>query len=537
MKNFEKPTSILQARQLRRTVLSAAALLSGIFLLATCAGGAAPVPRETGKSYQLVLLHTNDHHGTPLPVSGTGGLAERATYIESVREQNANVLLLDAGDVNTGSALSNMFAAEPDIRAYGMMGYDAVAMGNHEFDGSRDKLNGQIKLADSLGVPFFASNIRAGFRPLGGREYIVKDYDGFRVGIFTLTTLRTHEIAGSAGTFSGLSFKDEISTARDIAGRLRDREKADIVIALTHMGDRKESDSHVTSVELAAAVPDIDIIVDGHSHSNFEAPMSFGKTRIVTAGSRGSHVGTADISIIDGQIAQFSWQAVPVTGFAADADVADMLSPFIDGADASLKEVIGRASGPFVFENNSPRYGETAIGDMVSDSLVWYLRNVSKQDVDFAFVNGGNVRAELPAGELTREHILTVLPFDNILTVASLTGAQLQEVFDFIATIPQGNGGFPQFSSDVRYTLNVPEKTISDLTIGGAPLDPAKTYRFGIHEFLLGGGDGYTALTKANILFNTSMLLPDVVIEYIKAAGGEITPSTDGRMTVTGGAR
>jgi 5'-nucleotidase/UDP-sugar diphosphatase len=171
---------------------------------------------------------------------------------------------------------------------------------------------------------------------------------------------------------------------------------------------------------------------------------------------------------------------------------------------------------------------------MITDANVWYYRTVLNQQLDFAFHNGGNMRAELPAGPITREQVLTILPFENYLYIVSLRGSEILELFNFIATVPQGAGGFPQFSKEVRYTLNVPNQTITDLTIGGAPVDPNRIYRFCTNDYLLGGGDGYTVLTRAQDRFNASLLLSDVVMEYI-TANGTITPTLDGRMTVIGG--
>jgi 5'-nucleotidase/UDP-sugar diphosphatase len=512
------------------TLLSAAALAVAL-LLAGCASGARPVAREAGKAYELVLLHTNDTHGTVLPVDGRGGLAERATYVSQVRAANPNVLLLDAGDVNTGTAISNMFRAEPDIRAFNMMGYEAMAVGNHDVSYGRERFAAQSAMAD---FPIFTSNVMDGRDFLGGRQYVVRDYDGFRVGIFALTTLRTREIAG--GPFvAGLDFVNEIDAARSAVDRLRRREAVDIVIALTHMGDIRETDSHVTSADLAAAVPGIDVIIDGHSHSLFSEPARVGDTFIVSAGSRGFNVGTADITIVDGNIVDFSWAPVEISGFAPDAAVTEMLAPFVAGAEAALGEVVGRSEAEFVFGDRLTRYQETAIGNMVSDSIAWLVRTAFGQDVDFAFTNGGGIRAALPAGDITRGDIVTVLPFENFIYVATLSGAQVVELFDFIATIPQGNGGFPQFSREVRYTINVADRSISDLTIGGLPVDPNRTYRFGINDFNLAGGDGYVVLTGATEAFSTSTLLSDAVIGYIQSMDAPIVPTTDGRIVVVGG--
>ncbi|MDR1251266.1 MAG: 5'-nucleotidase C-terminal domain-containing protein [Treponema sp.] len=511
------------------------ASLAALFLLIPFCLLARPMS-EAGKTYELTLLHTNDHHGSVLPNGGRGGLAERAAFIKSVRAANANVLLIDAGDINTGPALSNMFAAEPDFLAYNLIGYDVATFGNHEFDGSQAKLERQLSL---IHFPFVSSNIKTVDGTfLGGHQYLVKNYEGFRVGIFGITTLRT---LVTASPDKSLTFIPEIKAALDVVDILRNREKVDVVIGITHIGDVPESDVHVTSPLLAASVPGIDIIVDGHSHSFFEAPRKVGDTFIVSSNEWGKYVGEGKLSITNGKLARFDWRPVEINNadqqiFAPDPAVTALLAPYIEKANASLKEVVGEASDTFIFGNRLTRYGETALGNMITDANVWYFKTVANQNIDFAFHNGGNMRAELPKGPLTRDQILTVLPFENYLFIVSLKGSQILDLFNYIAVIPQGNGGFPQFSKEVRYTIDVANQEIRDLTIGGLPVDPNKTYRFCTNDYLLGGGDGYTVLTRSQDPFNTSLLLSYVVIEYIHSQNGVITPYTDGRMQVIGGA-
>jgi 5'-nucleotidase/UDP-sugar diphosphatase len=491
---------------------------------------AEPIRDTAGKSAgsgELVLLHTNDHHGTALSNNGRGGLAERAAYIRAVKAFAPQVLLVDSGDINTGSALSNMFAAEPDILAYNIMGYDAVVFGNHEFDGSQEKLEKQISQAK---FPFVCSNIQKGDGTfLGGNQYLVKQYNGFSVGIFGITTLRTRIIASPDAS---LSFINEIDAAREAVDILRNREKVDVVIGLAHMGDVKESPDHITSHELAAAVPGIDIIVDGHSHSFMEHPARLGSTWVVSANEWGKYVGHGKLVIRNGSLVDFIWKPIEI---GPDQEVTAMLEPYVKKAHESLKETVGKAADTFIFGKRLTRYQETAIGNLVTDANAWYFRTIYGQHIDFAFHNGGNIRAELPAGSITREQILTILPFDNYLYIVSLKGSEIIELFDFIASIPQGAGGFPQFSADVRYTLDAEGRAIRDLTIGGAPVDPDRTYRFCTNDYILGGGDGYTVMQKARDPFNTSLLLSFVVIEYIKSQSGPISPMTDGRLTVSGG--
>jgi 5'-nucleotidase/UDP-sugar diphosphatase len=393
-------------------------------------------------------------------------------------------------------------------------------------------LKKQLALAE---FPFVSSNIKDGSRFLGEGQYLIKQYDGYTVGIFGITTLRTKV---TASPDKSLTFVPEIEAAQDAVAALK-KKKVDIIIGLTHIGDVKEYADHVTSPMLAEAVPGIDIIIDGHSHSYFEEPVKVGNTWIVTSNEWGKYVGEGVITVEAGKITGFDWKPVPIDGTLGldpDAGVVAMLEPFVTQANASLKEVVGQAAETFVFGNRLTRYGETSIGNMVTDANVWYFEHIYNQKLDFAFHNGGGIRAELPAGPITQERVLTVMPFENYLMIASLKGSDVLALFDFIATVPQGAGGFPQFSKEVRYTLDLSGGSgkITGLTIGGAPVDPEKTYRFCTNDFMLRGGDGYEALTKSDNPFNTSLLLSYVVGEYIKAAG-TIVPATDGRMTVIGG--
>jgi len=170
---------------------------------------------------------------------------------------------------------------------------------------------------------------------------------------------------------------------------------------------------------------------------------------------------------------------------------------------------------------------------MVCDANAWYFRTILHQEIDFVLQNGGNIRAELPRGPVTREQILTILPFDNYVFVASMTGGEIIELFDFIATIPLGSGGFPQFSADVRLTIDKTKApgVVSSLEIGGKPVDPNRVYRFVTNDFILGGGDGYEVMKRAGERYNSSLLLSYIVTEYIRAQK-IIHPALDGRLII-----
>jgi 5'-nucleotidase/UDP-sugar diphosphatase len=493
--------------------------------------------RESGKTYTLTVLHTNDSHGTVLPVNGQAGLAERATFINGVRARGGNVLLLDAGDINTGSALSNMFKGEIDIKAYNMMKYDAMTLGNHEFDGTLALLESQMKQAD---FPFLSANILRADGKYLAKPYIIENYDGFRVGVFGLTTLRTLKIASPDPS---LKFLDEIATAKAMVTLLRNKEKCDIVIALTHLGLTEEEKGQTTSEKLVQAVGGIDLVVDGHSHTYMQEAKYVGTTPIVSANEWVKFVGEGTFEIKDGKIVSFVWKPVQINKkgtvtYAPDPAVAAMIAPYKEKADQTLKEVVATTSAQFEFGDRLSRKKEIALGDMVNDGAMWYVKEVLKKDADFAFTNGGNIRTLLPAGPITREQITTVLPFDNWLYLTKMKGSAVLALFDYIASIPQGAGAWAQVSSEVRYTIDYsadPEKgVLKDLTIKGKPVDPDAVYTIVANDYVMGGGDGYTALKNNIGSYNTSTNLRDVVIAYARHKK-ILTPATDGRITVTGG--
>jgi 5'-nucleotidase/UDP-sugar diphosphatase len=298
------------------------------------------------------------------------------------------------------------------------------------------------------------------------------------------------------------------------------------------MGNVKEAPDHVTTTELAEVVEGIDIIIDGHSHTYMDVPVKVNDTWIVSANEWGKYVGHGKLTVSGGKLTDFFWRPIAI---GPDREVAAMIEPYVKKAGESLKEVIGTAAGDFEFGNRLPRYQETAIGNLITDANYWYFTEVQKQNLDFAFHNGGNIRDGLNKGNITREQILTILPFENYLYIVSLKGSEIIELFKFIANIPQGAGGFPQFSKEVRYTIDKQSGSVTELSIGGAPVDPDKTYRFCTNDFLLGGGDGYAILEKSTDRYNTSQLLSNIVIEYIKSRGDPVSPLTDGRLTILNG--
>ena len=297
-----------------KTLLHATAFfLTGLLL--SCTASKSVDRAGDSQLHHLVVLHTNDTHGHPLkfffyPAPDVGGLPARATVVERIREEHKNVLVLDAGDLNTGRAESNLFKAKPDIEGYNYIGYDAMVLGNHEFDNPIGVLREQMELAT---FPFISANVKSKGGDYLAKPFIIKEFAGLKLAIFGLTTKET-EIIGNPEYIKGLVFEDEIAVAKELVPKLR--RKADLVIGLVHLGIY---DSYSKgSKRLAHEVSGIDLIVDGHSHTRLDSPivvthpLTGHKTPIVQAWKWGLILGKVDLFVQNKRMIDYKFEAIPI---------------------------------------------------------------------------------------------------------------------------------------------------------------------------------------------------------------------------------
>lgn len=483
--------------------------------------------------HHLVVLHTNDHHGHPLKfphgrVQNAGGLPARASLIQKIRKENPNVLLLDAGDLNTGRSESNLFKAMPDLDGYNYLAYDAMVLGNHEFDNPLSVLRHQM---DYARFPLLSSNLRTKDGAPFAQPYILKSYPGFKVAIFGLT-LKEASILATPGNVQDLVFEDEIDTAKSLVPRLK--QEADLVIGLTHLGIF-DSPRH-GSRHLASQVSGIDVIVDGHTHTRLESPIivkdpSGGESIIVQAWKWGLVLGRLDLWIRGGKVKDYRFEAIPINleethpPIPEDPTLLKLLQPFADEAEHRLSEIIASLEVPL--SSSSARSEEAAIGNLVADSMQWFS---ARWGSDFALMNGGSVRHDLPAGPVSLKSIYDMLPFDNTIVLITLKGSEVNRLFDFMASIAEGSGAFPQFSSGVNVVLDRTTRKIGRVLIKGEPIDANRSYKIATNSYLAAGGDGYKVFLDAREKFDTAALQQPVLIEYIRSMG--LSPKVEGRITI-----
>jgi 5'-nucleotidase/UDP-sugar diphosphatase len=473
-----------------------------------------------------------------------GGLPARATLVRQIREENKNVLLLDAGDFNTGTAVSNVFHARPDIEGYNYIGYDAVALGNHEFDNPADVLKEQV---EGAAFPFLSANVRRRNGEYFAEPYIIKNFGEFKVAVFGLTTKLTEVIANPAH-IQNVVFEDEVEVARRLVPELR--KQADVVIALVHMGI---FNSLLRGSErLASEVGGIDFIVDGHSHTRLQNPIivrhmsSDHETVIVQAWKWGLLLGRLDLKIENKTVTDFEFETIPINVALAekesdgaeirrsvqepveeDPKLLALLTPYVEEVKETLSEVVGEAEERFFARD--VRHQETPLGDMVADSMLWFTKSLG---VDFAIQNGGGIRSGLPAGPITMRDIHDMLPFDNSVVVLTLEGSHVQALFDFLATISPGQGPFPQVSEGVTFAKNRLTGRCDDVLINGNPIDPNRMYKIATNSYLAAGGDGYRIFSQAAEAYDTGKMQRDVFADYIRHLGGRISPRKGSRIKI-----
>lgn len=499
----------------RRLSLFALPALAAAAVLAGCATSPA-TPPTTRAPLKLTILHTNDHHGRFWPnADGEYGLAARKTLIDRVRAEVAaaggELLLLDGGDVNTGVPESDLQDAEPDFKGMNLLGYDAIAIGNHEFDKPLAVLRKQQQWAR---FPLLSANIYGADGQRLFEPYRIFERRGYKIAVLGLTTDDTAKMV-LPDNVRGIEFRQPIAEAARLVPQLRPQ--ADMLIAATHMGHYPNGDRGVNApgdVEMARAVPGLDLVVGGHSQNPVCmlaenrrnpsyvpgqpcAPDRQNGAWIVQAHEWGKYVGRADFVIDGGKVELQRYQLLPVNlkirqpdgkkllateAIAEDAGLRSFLQPFQAAGAARLAAPVGSADGQFDGDRDRVRRQPTTMGLLIARAMV------DRTGADLALLNSGGVRDSLPAGAISYRDVLKVQPFSNTVGVLTLSGAELLDYLRIAAAMTPNSGAFPQTWG---VNMLIEGGQLKEARIGGQPIDPQRRYRLAITNFTAAGGDGY----------------------------------------------
>jgi 5'-nucleotidase / UDP-sugar diphosphatase len=498
-------------------------------LLVACT--ATPVVTSTAPAAALAgdriqLLHTDDIHGHldfETVKSGTssfdqGGLAMVAAQVSSFRARAPQrTLLVDGGDAWQGTFISNSNKGEAVTKAMSLMGYDAMTVGNHDFDWGQDVLAQRSREAS---FPFLATNLvetATGKLPAYLKPYIVKDLGIAKVGILGVTNPDSNTIV-KATSVAGLKF----GPASQIQPFLSELQRlADIIVVVAHIGS-------ADAAKLARDVPGIDVIVAAHDHAPVQTARVEGRTTIVDAGAYTQYLGRLEI-VVDPATHKMkdavrAGELVPVAAsqnLRPDPEVAAIVTARRAETDKYTSRVVGTLKSDL----DNPR-DENGIGNMIGDAFVEYGQKQGWK-TDVAFYNAAGVRAPLKSGPVTYGQLYSVLPFENTIVNVDLTGVQLKEVLEDAS----GRAGRLQIGGGRWvYQFNNPAgQRVLEATIAGAPLDPKRVYHVATIDYLLLGGDGHTWFGKG-----TKIIYGDIEVDAVAAymtAHSPLDPKVEGRIT------
>ena len=524
-----------------------------------------PVTCDTADSCtKFTVLHTNDNHGRFWHNSdGEYGMAARKTLIDELRAEIAaeggSSLLLSGGDINTGVPESDLQDAEPDFKGMSKIGYDAMALGNHEFDNPLEVLMKQKEWAN---FPMLSANIydkETGERMF--QAYEMFDLQGIKVAVIGLTTEDTQKI-GNPEFIGGIDFRDPKEEAKQLIAELEKTEKPDLIFAVTHMGHYEDGKRGVNApgdVALARYLDEgsLDMIVGGHSQEPvcMEAPNVVKKnfkpsdeckpdlqngTYIVQAHEWGKYVGRADYEFRNGELQMVSYDLIPVNlkkkvkidgkkqrvliedEIAEDTELLEFLRPYQEKGKAQLDVKIAETNGKLEGDRNVVRFQQTNLGRLIATA------HMERAKADFAVMNSGGVRDSIEAGDITYKDVLTVQPFGNMVSYIDMSGKEVLDYLNVVATKPVDSGAYAQFAG---ISMTVENGKVSNVFIGDKQLRLDGQYRFTVPSYNASGGDGYPKVNTHPGYVNTGFTDAEVLKEFLESHSpidvNEYAPSGD----------
>ncbi len=538
-----------------KKLLSLLLVIAMIFALAVPAFAEGETPSMAGKT---VIVHSNDVHGA---IAGYANIAALAAEYES---QGAKVIVADAGDFSQGKVEVSSNKGLNAVKMMNAAGYDVATLGNHEFDYGYAQLKENLKEAtfSTICCNILDENGKPAFE--GSKVF---DIDGLKIGFIGVNTPESQTKANPA-LIKGLTWlagDDMVKAVQAEADKLK-ADGTDVIVVLSHLGVDSESKPN-RSTDLWAGLKGVDFIIDGHSHTVMEKGDN--NEPIQSTGTAFENVG---VIVIDNATKKIEKNMlVKVTEDSAkDEAVAKAAQDITDAINAEYGTVFAKSevelNGDRSYNTKTDLYGnrdgETNLGDLITDSMVWSVKKTGGVTVDekniVAVTNGGGIRAAIKAGDVTKKDVNTVLPFGNTIAVVYVTGAELLEALEAstYCSPTSAIGGFPQVSG-INYTVDASKaydandttypgstyygpKTINRVTIdsiNGQAFDAKATYAVITNNFLAAGGDTYYAFASASAQFDTGIPLDEALMDYIttelKGTIGEQYKAPQGRVSYT----
>jgi 5'-nucleotidase len=496
--------------------------------------------------YTLTILHTNDFHARFEPISRFdgpcaaedntagecfGGTARLVTAIEEARARSNNSILVDGGDQFQGTLFYTQYKGQLAAEMMNKLNYDGMTVGNHEFDDGPEVL---AAFMATVNFPVLMSNADVSREPLLAdtlAKSTVIERGGERIGLIGLTPEDTPELASPG---DNITFSDPVAAVQGEVDRMT-AEGINKIIVLSHS-------SYAIDQMVAANTTGVDVIVGGHSNtllSNTDDdaegpyPTMVGDTAIVQAYAYGKYLGELNVTFDEaGVVTEANGAPLLIDASVSEdestvARIAEMAAPL----EEIRNTVVAETSDALEGDRAVCRIQECTMGNMIADAM---LARVADQGIEVALQNSGGIRASIDAGEVTKGEVLTVLPFQNTLSTFQVTGAVVVEALENgVSEIEEVAGRFPQVAG-MTFTVDPAAEVgarISDVMIGGAPVEMEKVYGVVSNNFIRKGGDGYAMFKDAMNAYDFGPDVADVASEYL-SANAPYVPVLDGRITM-----
>ncbi len=480
------------------------------------------------KTQYITILNTNDVHGRLEPFSYknkkglVGGLARRAALIKSIEGSNKNVITVDSGDFAQGTLFFNLFSGIPDVKLMKEAGYNIATLGNHEFDKG---LKGVKNILEHAKYPFVCANIRfTKDQELQSlvKPYIIESEHGLKIAVIGLIA---PDLKTLVNNLKNVEVLDPVKTTRNIVKEVNSR--ADLIMVLSHMGISKD-------IILAEKVPEIDVIVGGHSHTLLKHPKIFNKTGdktlVIQDGEFGVNLGRLDISIKNKVIQNYYYNLIPVNGeIIGDTNIKNEIKVLSKKIEKYKNEKVGELAFTIGKKGEHINSELLKAGSLLTEAIKHQF-----PDVDIVLQNSGGIRIQkrINPGMISLADILSLYPFKNSVVIFELKGKDLKSVLETSSRkYPYENEGFLQ-SLGLEYTID-PAKAhqvlsndgtkiikkgqrVSNIKINGKPLENDKYYKIALNDYVFNGGNGYSQFKKAVNVNKTGMMIQDLVVNYIK---------------------
>lgn len=466
---------------------------------------------------RISVTAANDFHGRILHNADNGelGMAKVATIANQLREENEYSFLFDIGDTFHGTNYVNFSEGEAAVDLMNEMEFDAMVLGNHDFNFGQERLHELMDMAD---FPVMSGNVRYEDTDelLTEDGYQIVEAMGKEIALLSITAYDTYEKTAPAN-LEGLYIEREVEALQGLVDEVKD--DVDHIFVLSHSGYNIE-------VEMAEQVDGVDFIMGGHSHDTLEYPEIHNNTYITQAWEFGKALSVNNVLFHDGEFIGINGHlARDHDGLEPEPNVQAMLDDIEAEVGETLNEVIATIDVDLDGARANVRTKETNLGNLITDAM----RDLTGSDI--AFTNGGGIRESISAGDVTKGDVITAFPFLNFVIEIEVTGEDLLRSAEHgVRLAPEENGGFFHVSG-MSYTYDPSQSAgerIVDMYVGGEEVDPEATYTVATNDFMAGGGDGYTWLGDAEMITDTGELLNEVLIDYLQA--GKEIPQVEGRI-------